>query len=89
MFLGRVRGVVVATRKSTGLEGATLRVVEPLNLDLKTSGPLLVAVDTVASREGDLVYLVKGREATIPWKYSQLAPIDAAIVGLVDGMDVA
>jgi microcompartment protein CcmK/EutM len=44
-------------------------------------------VDTVASREGDLVYLVKGREATIPWP-RPLAPIDATIVGLVDGMDL-
>jgi microcompartment protein CcmK/EutM len=41
----------------------------------------------VASREGDLVYLVKGREATIPWP-RPLAPIDATIVGLVDGMDL-
>jgi microcompartment protein CcmK/EutM len=45
-----------------------------------------VAVDTIASREGDFVYLVKGKEACIPWKRSALAPIDAAIVGLVEGM---
>jgi microcompartment protein CcmK/EutM len=46
----------------------------------------LVAVDNVAAREGDLVYLVKGKEACIPWERSPLAPIDAAIVGLVEGM---
>lgn len=86
MFLGQVRGTVVATRKEEGLEGATLRIVEPLNADRTPVGPLLVAVDTIASREGDLVYLVKGKEACIPWKRSALAPIDAAIVGLVEGM---
>jgi len=48
-----------------------------------------VAVDTLGSREGDLVYLVKGKEACIPWKKSSLAPIDAAIVGLVAGMQVS
>lgn len=85
MFLGLVRGTVVASRKSEGLEGATLRVVQPVNHDRSSAGGLLVAVDNVAAREGDLVYLVKGKEACIPWKRSSLAPIDAAIVGLVEG----
>ncbi len=87
MFLGIVRGNLVATRKVPDLEGAVLRVVQPVNHDGSPQGGLLVAVDTVACRDGDLVYLVKGREATIPWP-RPLAPIDAAIVGLVDGMDV-
>jgi len=87
MFLGLVRGNLVATRKVPDLEGAVLRVVQPVNHDGSKVGGLIVAVDTVACREGDLVYLVKGREATIPWP-RPLAPIDAAIVGLVDGMDL-
>ncbi len=87
MFLGLVRGSLVATRKVPDLEGAVLRVVQPVNHDGSHQGGLIVAVDTVACREGDLVYLVKGREATIPWP-APLAPIDAAIVGLVDGMDL-
>lgn len=86
MFLGVVRGTVVASHKSEGLEGATLRVVQPVNHDRSLAGSLLVAVDNVAAREGDLVYLVKGKEACIPWERSPLAPIDAAIVGLVEGM---
>ena len=87
MFLGLVRGNLVATRKVPDLEGAVLRVVQPVNHDGTKVGGLIVAVDTVACRDGDLVYLVKGREATIPWP-RPLAPIDAAIVGLVDGMDL-
>lgn len=82
-----VKGTVVATRKTPSLESATLRVVQPVSHDLKPSAPLLVAVDIMSSREGDLVYLVKGRDATLPWKHD-LAPIDATIVGLVDGMSV-
>jgi microcompartment protein CcmK/EutM len=37
---------------------------------------------------GDLVYLVKGKEAIMPWK-SDMVPIDAAIVGLVDGVELS
>jgi microcompartment protein CcmK/EutM len=88
LFLGVVRGTVVATQKDPGLEGAILRIVQPVNHDRSSAGALLVAVDNLASREGDLVYLVKGKEACIPWKKSSLAPIDAAIVGLVEGMSV-
>lgn len=86
MFLAEVKGRVVATRKVGGLEGATLRIVQPVNHDRSPRGGLLVAVDMVSAVEGDLVYLVKGREATIPWPVP-LVPIDAMIVGLVEGMD--
>jgi len=89
LFLGVVRGTVVASHKDPGLEGASLRIVLPVNHDRSQAGALLVAVDTLGSREGDLVYLVKGKEACIPWKKSSLAPIDAAIVGLVEGMQVS
>lgn len=88
MFLGRVCGKVVATTKVDELEGAIFRLVYPVNHDGKPNGKPLVAVDNVSAREGDLVYLVKGKEAIIPWRRSDLAPIDAAIVGLVDGMDI-
>lgn len=88
MFLGRVCGKVVASHKVQELEGATFRLVDPVNHDGKKTGPTLVAVDNISARHGDLVYLVKGKEAIIPWKRSDLAPIDAAIVGLVEGMDL-
>ena len=67
------------------LEGAALRIVEPVNYDRSAAGPLMIVVDTIGTVEGDMVYLVKGKEACIPWRKA-LAPIDAAIVGLVDGM---
>ena len=85
MFLGEVRGTVVATIKTPDLEGATLRIVQPVNHDRTPSGNLLGAIDNIRPREGDFVYLVKSREATIPWGKA-LAPLDAAIVGLVEGI---
>lgn len=87
MFLGKVRGTVVASHKIDELHGATFRVVEPVDEHGQATASLMVAVDNIASREGDLVYLVKGKEAIMPWR-SEMVPIDAAIVALVDGVDL-
>jgi microcompartment protein CcmK/EutM len=83
MYLGRVIGTVVATRKYEGLEGKKLLVVTPLDDAMKRTGGDQVAVDTVRAGHGDLVYLVGSREAALaldPW----FVPVDAAIVGIVD-----
>lgn len=87
MFLGKVRGTVVASHKLDELQGAIFRIVEPVDEHGKTTAALLVAVDNTASRVGDLVYLVKGKEAVMPWR-TDMVPIDAAIVALVDGVDL-
>ena len=83
MYLGRVVGTIVATRKAEGLDGTKLLVVQPVNHRLAVSGDPQVAVDTVRAGRGDLVYLVGSREAALaldPW----FVPVDAAIVGIVD-----
>lgn len=86
MYLGRVVGTVVATRKYHGLEGAKLLLVQPLDDQLAEIKSLQVAVDTVQAGPQDLVYLVGSREAALaldPW----FVPVDAAIVGFVDAID--
>ena len=65
MYLGRVIGTVVATRKYEGLEGKKLLVVTPLNHRKERAGEDQVAVDTVRAGHGDLVYLVGSREAAL------------------------
>ena len=83
MYLGRVKGTVVAARKAAGLDGQKFLIVEPLDDELNTTGDDQVAVDTVQAGPGDLVYLVGSREAALacdPW----FVPVDAAIVGFVD-----
>lgn len=83
MWLGKVIGTVVATRKYEGLEGTKLLLVTPLDHRQQPTGDLQVAVDTVRAGRGDLVYLVGSREAALaldPW----FVPVDAAIVGIVD-----
>ena len=86
MYLGIVKGTVVAERKAAGLEGKKLLVVQPVDEHGAAVGEPHVAVDTVQAGDGDLVYLVGSREAALacdPW----FVPVDAAIVGIVDGVD--
>ena len=86
MYLGIVKGTVVAERKATGLEGKKILLVQPVDEHGKSTGDLQAAIDTVQAGEGDLVYLVGSREAALalePW----FVPVDAAIVGIVDAVD--
>jgi ethanolamine utilization protein EutN len=87
MYLGIVTGTVVAERKAAGLEGKKILLVQPVDEHQKAVGDVQAAIDTVQAGVGDLVYLVGSREAALaldPW----FVPVDAAIVGIVDGLDV-
>jgi ethanolamine utilization protein EutN len=86
MYLGEVRGTVVATVKYPGLEGRKLLLVQPVTKDRQPVGSLEVAVDTVRAGVGDFVYLVGSREAALALDPS-FVPVDAAIVGIVDAVD--
>jgi ethanolamine utilization protein EutN len=86
MKLGRITGKVWATAKDPKLNSLTLYVMQPVDENDKPLGTELIAVDTVGSREGDLVYWVGGAEATFPYPDRQI-PSDATIVGLVDRLD--
>ncbi len=87
MYLGRVIGSVVASQKMSGLEGQILLLVQPLDEHQKPCGPKEVAVDTVKAGPGSLVYLVGSREATLALEQT-FVPVDAAIVGIVDDLEV-
>ena len=86
MYLGRVIGTLIATRKDQRLEGHRLLIVQPLDDQQCPNGDPHVAVDTVSAGRGELVFLVGSREAAeaLPAR----APVDAAIVGIVDRIDV-
>jgi ethanolamine utilization protein EutN len=86
MYLGIVKGTVVAERKASGLEGKKILLVQPVDEHGKPNGDVQAAIDTVQAGEGDFVYLVGSREAALalePW----FVPVDAAIVGIVDAVD--
>lgn len=85
MRLGRVIGNVVATRKNTKLDGAKLLLVEPFG----SKGGAILAVDSVQAGIGDTVLLVIEGRAAVSALRRRGAPVDAAIVGIVDHVDGA
>ena len=87
MQIGKVIGTVVATRKVESLKSQKFLIVQPLTTKFKESGRPLVAVDTVRAGPGDIVYYVRGREAANCLR-DKFNPADAAIVGIVDRVDI-
>ena len=87
MHIAKVIGTVVATRKVESLTGSKFLVVQTLSPEGEPTGRPLVVIDTVGAGPGDLVYYVRGREAahTIEDKFN---PADAAIMGIVDKVDL-
>jgi ethanolamine utilization protein EutN len=88
MLFGRVRGVAISTLKYPDIKGYRLLVVEPLNKKLEATGPLQVAVDVVEAHEGDLCVMVRSREAALALPDSKFVPIDLALIGLVDELEM-
>jgi ethanolamine utilization protein EutN len=86
MYLGIVTGTVVAERKASGLEGKKILLVQPVDENKKPIGDIQAAIDTVQAGPGDFVYLVGSREAALALD-PHFVPVDAAIVGIVDGLD--
>jgi len=83
VFLARVVGTVVATRKDPGLLGTKLLVLQPIKNDGTPFGKTLVAVDSVGAGVTEQVFYVRGREASVPFLPDEV-PTDAAIIGIVD-----
>ncbi|MGD8307391.1 MAG: EutN/CcmL family microcompartment protein [Ignavibacteria bacterium] len=83
MFLGKVIGNVWATEKYEALESMKLMFVQPVNADYKETGEPIVAVDTVGSGPGEVIFYITASEAVIPLPVD-FAPVDASIVGIVD-----
>ena len=87
-MLGRVRGSVVATIKDKNMAGMKLLVVQPVDDDGSDAGSCVVAADAVhQAGVGDLVYFVASREAAEAME-PRFVPVDHAIVGIVDAVDV-
>lgn len=82
MIVGKVVGTIVSTRKSEKLVGNKFMVVEPLE-QMKTQNTQLIAIDTIGAGIGEIVLVVQGSAARIGCG-QETAPIDAAIVGIVD-----
>jgi microcompartment protein CcmK/EutM len=89
MQIARVVGTVVATQKHGTFEGAKLLLVQPLTLDDEPRGTALLAVDSLGAGVHEKVLIVMEGRAAGQVLGRTLAPVDAAIVGIIDTVDVA
>lgn len=88
MQIARVVGTVVSTQKHRKFEGAKLLLVQPVTLDDQPKGPALLAVDSVGAGVHERVLVVIEGRAAGEALGRKAAPVDAAIVGIIDSVDV-
>jgi ethanolamine utilization protein EutN len=86
--LARVIGTVVATQKHPKFEGAKMLLVQPIGLEGTPRGFPLLAVDSVGAGVHETVLVVIEGRAAGDALGRKAAPVDAAIVGIVDSVDV-
>lgn len=89
MQLGKVLGSVIASQKTSVLDGYALRVIQMCDTRRETVGEPFVAIDPLGTRTGDFVTWVGKREASLAvpgTALSNLFPIDAAITGIIDDL---
>lgn len=86
MYLCKVKGKCISTIKNSELSGYSLLLVQKLNKSGTTTGELIVTVDTVGCSIGETVLITMGTNARFALG-DKNAPVDAAIVGIVDDCD--
>ena len=89
MQIARVLGTVVATQKHRKFEGAKLLLVQPLTIDDKPRGMAVLAVDALGAGVNEKVLVVMEGRAAGEALGRKLAPVDAAVVGIIDTVDIS
>lgn len=89
MLIGRVIGDIVATQKAPSHEGRKILMVQPLSLDGSARGDAVLALDAVDAGVGDRVLVVTEGWSAMTAVDREHAPIDMAVVGVIDTVDLA
>jgi microcompartment protein CcmK/EutM len=87
MIVGKVVGNVWATRKEESLSGLKFMIVLPIDVFTDKSRESFVAVDYVGAGIGEKVLVAMGSSARMTLDNAH-SPVDAAIVGIIDQMEV-
>ena len=87
MFLGKVVGTVVATRKEPSMDGLKLLVVRQVDAYGKESSSYVIAVDAVGAGVGELVMFCTGSSAR-QTEMTDKRPCDAVVMAIVDEWDI-
>lgn len=85
MTFGRVVGRVWSTVKDARMNGLRMVVVQPLTPELQPTGRRIICTDSTGAGTGELVYWVRGKEASFPFHPTE-PPVDTTIVGIVDSV---
>jgi ethanolamine utilization protein EutN len=86
--IARVVGTLVSTKKHQKFEGAKLLLVQPVTIDDKPRGTTLLAVDSVGAGVHEKVLIVLEGRAAAEALGRPGAPVDAAIIGIIDSVDI-
>ena len=90
MFLGKVVGTVWSTKKTDNLENLRFLIINPINLKHKPFSDIVIVADVLGAGVGETVICAYGhaaRQAICPANPTKLS-IEAAVVGIVDRMDI-
>jgi ethanolamine utilization protein EutN len=87
MILARIAGTVVSTRKDPRLDGCKLLIVKPISPEGSDESGYFVAVDTVDAGFRETVLVVTGSAARLAADCKD-RPVDAAIIGIVDSVNL-
>jgi len=87
MFLGKVVGTVWSTKKTPDLEGVRFLIVHPYDLDKEPTKNIVVVADRLGAGVGETVMCAYGKAARSAIGNQEMS-IEAAVVGIVDRMDL-
>ena len=89
MLIARVVGEMTCTVKHPSHEGRKILLVQPLNLDGTDRGDAVIALDAVDAGAGDRVLVTTdGFAAATAVGRSMPSPIDMAVIGFIDHIDL-
>ena len=88
MIIARVVGNVVATQKQESHEGKKILLLQPLDLEDKPMGDVVVALDAVDAGIGDRVLAVQEGFSAMTSVGHIESPIDAAVIGVIDLVEI-
>lgn len=88
MILARVVGEVVSTHKRPQFEGAKLLILQPESPPGGAPVPAILAIDSVGAGRGERVLAVLEGRAAGEALGRKRSPVDAAVVGIVDEVDL-
>lgn len=87
MYLGKIVGTLVATRKEDSLAGLKFLVVRRLTIDNEDTSGYVVAADAVGAGVGEVVLIATGSSAR-QTRLTDKRPTDAVVMAIVDTWEV-